>query len=423
MRSFPNSYALIVDTDTDVQPLLRLSHLLAPAPVPGAGNGRLGLTFVYVVDAPLTGAPFAGLLSRARAVCSRYASGSLVPVSTPRRIPLALALAGSSFTVRSSDASSRRRDALQGDDVSRKVWELLFERRVGDHCSLLRVLRVEASPADACRVLSAGGRFLPTVLVTVETGRGPGHNATGRNAAGHNAAESELERFVAHATGPIPRLWVRGALPTRHHPPGSRGRKHSRPQPTPLYPSSVAHFSHWDVHLGCGLPAGTPLNVDPFDAQVIAFSAWDADKAHEIDVIGNQRGADGVSVTTRNSVEPPLSALLVEHSDTADEIPAGAHCVRMVWAELARSQGLSVARVPVMPLGESITVARAQARLLGLRLVVAQAPSYEDELRPLVHALQAQPSDVHVQLVAPGSLRIYGFEPMLTSPRARRAAT
>ena len=413
MSAFPDSYALIVDTDTDVQPLLRLSHLRAPAPVPGAGNNRLGLTFIYVVDAPLTGAPFAGLLSRAGAVCSRYASDSLVPISTPRRIPLALAVAGSSFGVRSSDTSSRRRDVLRGDGVSLEVWELLFERRVGNHCALLRVLRVEASPTDACRVLSGGGHSLPTVLVTVETGRGPGHNA----------AESELERFVAHATGPIPRLWVRGALPTRHHPPGSRARKRSRPQPTPLYPSSIGHFSHWDVHLGCGLPAGTPLNVDPFDAQVIAFSAWDADKAHEIEVIGDQRGGDGVSVTTRNSVEPPQSALIVEHSDTADEIPAGAHCVRIVWAELARSQGLSVARVPVMPLGESITVARARARLLGLRLVVAQAPSYEDEFRPLVHALQAQPSDVHVQLVAPGSLGIYGFESMLASPRARRTAT
>ena len=394
---FANS-CLVFGTSDDLQPMVRLNQLLTPQPLSDPADNRRARVFICVTGQPPAGTPFQGLLARMAALNSHYQAQTavLTMVSPPRLIALS-EVALSRAPLPSSVVPAARAEAsslVDGDSFL--ALEVLLERRIAGVRRLIRVVQLHADPIALFWGLSQGGQVAPQVMVTV-----PATPLARKWGA--------LERLLTQFRCALPKLWVRGNFPAAN--PGLKTALPTSvlPEATPLYPRRACVFHGWDARLGVASPFGPSADQDASDGQVAGFAPDTRDFKIVLETIDRRGARTGVSLTRSDDAfgwRPRLS------------IVAGSQAMGHAWPDrsthacweeiLARHVCDSPAQSLPYPLADAIRVARATARDLGLRLVVMQPPSFEDEVAVEVTRLAAARSDVQVAIVTDHCLGVFG---------------
>ena len=384
--------AFLAGVGDDLQPLLRLSHLLTPQPIPADPAGRSARLFVNVTyEGDIPAQPdLVALQQRLAIVDEHYAPGALRLVSGPTPVarhefdasvlPPPPGLLGPFGALPYTKAFDARAPA---------ACELLFERNVWGERRLLRVIYIRGEALATLWALSHGGLAAPTVLVTVQTG--PLEEAGG-------PMERMLERFGAS----LPRLWLRGRHPDRW---GFLAREDRAALATPsvTMPRCVGHWPWWDGELGVPHRYHQPVDRDPTQAVVLGY-APDEQVSVKVDIErfgdGDRTGAlcaGGVSTAKRD-------ALTVIDRERRPFSHGAVDRVVIGWDELRARALPPGVHLPPMPIQRGLELAAAAAQARGLPRVVAEAACFEDEIATARLFGDTQGSPGHVVVAVPGGL-------------------
>lgn len=386
------SCCLVLEGAQDVQPLLRLTHLLTPRPVRhSVGAAR---TIIYVDALPAPGPPFAALLQRIAVVNAQYDKDALAVVSPPVRIRLTEVELSTQPPPATVVLPSIETTEPWRDGETFVAVEMMLERRIGSTVRPLRVIQVYTNPLAFFWRACHARTIAPTLLVTV-----PAPSMARKWGA--------LERMLASSAGPLPKLWVRSALSTS--PDGHRDalRKRTAPKATPLFPRRVAVLERWDTELGVVLGAAGLLRTAPL---VTAFAPQPAGIAVVLDSVGGRGPDRRVSIGSDEDLLVPRPMLLVTEARLVGRRVVHPGSTVTSWEELGlRSADSEPIGLPPTPLASAIARVRSLAAELGLPRAMMDLPALEDEVSVVLSSSPAVGNPVSLTLLTPHSLGFLGF--------------
>jgi hypothetical protein len=241
--------AFLCGNSTDLQPLLRLRHLLQRHSLPeyfAVGSGLSAATFVSAslgkpvgehadvvefirdVDRKLTWINSRGVqLSRV---------GHPIPFALPRNDSFRGGLPADLF----DEKGWRDYENQFGGDRRGCAWgvEILFLREHAGENDLIRVVHVSAEALSALWTLSGHGQICPRIVVSIQTGQ-------------LELPEGPLERLLGRFES-LPWLWVRGRWAQGIWPPffAPSWRDEARMLMGGRFSHEVQRYGHWNGCLG-----------------------------------------------------------------------------------------------------------------------------------------------------------------------------
>lgn len=191
--------AFLAGNGTDLQPLLRLNHLLKPMPIPGMEN-MVAVTFVSgTAGAPFNLDELKTAINKKLKKLTELEPNCLVMVGEPREVTESELDAGTvklEFELLNRIEREKYTEQLS-TPYARRSWaaEVIFERGEGTG-RFIRFIHIGGEALATLWALSHGGEFTPKIIVTVQTG--PLEEPSG-----------PLARMMARFKHK-PQIWVRG---------------------------------------------------------------------------------------------------------------------------------------------------------------------------------------------------------------------